>query len=205
MSSSLPNSSAAKFTPIDRLTKLAIILYLITTTVSIAAIFIRELSTADFAISVPSIVVNAIWFYRAYQNLPALGATGLRFTPKWAIIWWIIPVFNLWKPYEVTVEIVKSSDPSVWNTDQWSRPQLKQPTIILVWWLYYIIFTILQIFFGVYFGGSRMDVPNSPISDIRFGYMIALAIGSAISTFLSISVIREIARRQNVKIQSQSG
>lgn len=50
----------------------------------------------------------------------------MQFTPRWAIIWWFIPILNLWKPYQVTVEIIKSSDPTVGRTDSTMRGSLKE-------------------------------------------------------------------------------
>ena len=52
-----------------------------------------------------SIVVFLYWFYRAYRNLPALGATRLKFNPKWVIVYFFIPILALWKPFRALEEI----------------------------------------------------------------------------------------------------
>ena len=55
------------------------------------------------AISVP------MWMHRAYRNLPALGAQGLRWSPAWAAGAWFIPVANFVIPYGVMRELWRGS------------------------------------------------------------------------------------------------
>jgi len=57
-------------------------------------------------------VVVLVWIYGANRNAHAIGATGMRFTPGWAVGWYFIPIFNLWKPYQAMKEIWKASAPS---------------------------------------------------------------------------------------------
>jgi hypothetical protein len=61
-------------------------------------------------------VVVLVWIYGANRNAHAIGATGMRFTPGWAVGWYFIPIFNLWKPYQAMKEIWKASaDPGNWQ------------------------------------------------------------------------------------------
>ena len=66
------------------------------------------------------VVGFCVWIHRVYRNLPALGAAQLRFSPRWAVGGWFVPVLNLWRPYQVMREI-------------WQRT-LAQPTGLLRWW-----------------------------------------------------------------------
>src|SRR5215831_8155859 len=62
-------------------------------------------------------VVVLVWIYGANHNAHALGATGMRFTSGWAVGWYFIPIFNLWKPYQAMKEIWKASaDPRNWQS-----------------------------------------------------------------------------------------
>jgi hypothetical protein len=57
-----------------------------------------------------------MWIYRANYNARQLGATGMTFTPGWAVGWYFIPIANLWKPYQAMKEIWKASAaPAHWN------------------------------------------------------------------------------------------
>jgi hypothetical protein len=58
-----------------------------------------------------TVIAFLMWTYRAYKNLPALGAKGLEHTPGWAVGWYFVPIANLAKPYSVTAEIVRHSNP----------------------------------------------------------------------------------------------
>ena len=41
-----------------------------------------------------------MWIFRASQNLPRLGAVGQRFSPRWAVGWWFVPIMLLFRPYQ---------------------------------------------------------------------------------------------------------
>ena len=45
-------------------------------------------------------IITLIWFYRSNKNIHAFGAKEVS-SPRMAVIWWFIPVWNLWKPYQV--------------------------------------------------------------------------------------------------------
>jgi hypothetical protein len=83
-----------------------------------------------------SVLVLA-WIYGGNRNAHALGATGMRFTPCWAVGWYFIPIFNLWKPYQAMKEIWKASaDPGNWQA---------QPRSALLpwWWFLWIVSCIV--------------------------------------------------------------
>jgi hypothetical protein len=82
-------------------------------------------------------VVVLVWIYGANRNVHAIGATGMRFTPGWAVGWYFIPIFNLWKPYQAMKEIWKASaDPGNWQA---------QPRSALLpwWWFLWIVSCIV--------------------------------------------------------------
>jgi hypothetical protein len=79
-----------------------------------------------------------VWIYRANANARALGATGLQFTPAWAVGWFFVPVANLVKPFDAVKEIWRASaHPPAW----WRQPA---PTSLGWWWF----FLLLAIFAG---------------------------------------------------------
>jgi hypothetical protein len=44
---------------------------------------------AQFTLYIACAVTFLMWVHRIYKNLPSLGATGLRFTPGWAVGWFL--------------------------------------------------------------------------------------------------------------------
>jgi hypothetical protein len=82
-------------------------------------------------------VVVLVWIYDANRNAHALGAAGMRFAPGWAVGWYFIPIFNLWKPYQAMKEIWKASaDPGNWQA------QPRSP-LLPWWWFLWIVSCIV--------------------------------------------------------------
>ncbi len=68
-----------------------------------------------------TVVLYCLWLYRVYQNLPALGARNLRFSPGWAVGYFFIPILNLFRPYQAVKETWKASDPAVLDAAAWKQ------------------------------------------------------------------------------------
>jgi len=65
--------------------------------------------------AVASAVLVLVWIHRANYNARALGATGLKMTPGWAVGWYFVPIAWFWKPYQAMKEIWQASiDPKHW-------------------------------------------------------------------------------------------
>jgi hypothetical protein len=52
-----------------------------------------------------SVVTTIIWTHRVYSNLAGLGFGELRFSPTWAGAAYLIPIANLFIPYQVLSEV----------------------------------------------------------------------------------------------------
>lgn len=68
------------------------------------------------------------WIYRANDNARQLGAQKMSYTPAWSIAYYVIPIFNLWKPYLAMKEIWIASD------NRGSGRTGKTPRILPLWW-----------------------------------------------------------------------
>lgn len=75
------------------------------------------------------------WTYLSNRNARALGATGMQFTPGWAVGWYFVPVATLWKPYQALKETFKASNPD--SGEDWG--EAPHPTILPLWWTLWII------------------------------------------------------------------
>jgi len=56
---------------------------------------------AQATLLVATAVAFVTWLYRARANLRAFGTRHLRFQRNWTILGFVIPVLNLFRPYQV--------------------------------------------------------------------------------------------------------
>jgi len=98
-----------------------------------------------------TILVFCLWIYRMNHNIWALGARGLRFSPGWAVGWFFVPIWFLWKPYGVMKELWKASQ----NPHSWS--EVPVPRIFPIWWTLWIFATILTRIIGHFLDGIHGD------------------------------------------------
>jgi len=75
------------------------------------------------------------WILLTNRNARALGATGMEFTPGWAVGWYFVPVATLWKPYQAMKEVFKASHPDY--SEDWS--EAPYPSILPLWWLFWVV------------------------------------------------------------------
>jgi hypothetical protein len=87
----------------------------------------------DIAGFVATVVLFSMWVHRAYRNLPALGAAGLKYTPGWAVGWWFVPILNIWRPYLVMRDLWRHS-----------APMARSWTLLKVWWAMWLISNYLD-------------------------------------------------------------
>jgi len=83
-------------------------------------------------LSIGLFIITAIffgrWIYRAHQNVRALGERDLRFTPGWAVGYFFVPIFGLWRPYQAMKELWHASQPPA------ERYRSGTATTLGLWW-----------------------------------------------------------------------
>lgn len=107
------------------------------------------------------------WVYYTNSNARALGAKGMKFTPRWSILWYVIPILNLWKPYQVMNEIWKCSEnPVEWKT-------MKTSSILRWWWFLWILSNLIdQIATRMFFRAKAIpELINSTVASIVSNFM----------------------------------
>lgn len=57
----------------------------------------------------PTAGLVAAWIWRAHGNLRALGLEGLNFTPAWALFSFLVPLLNLFVPFQAMRELYNRS------------------------------------------------------------------------------------------------
>jgi hypothetical protein len=135
---------------------------------------------------VATIVVWLIWQHRAHANLKALG-TELEYSPGWAVGFWLIPIANLWKPFQVNRELWKASG----DVNDW-RSQRTWP-VLGWWWASWISAGVL----GRVAAAAResaetpMEIRSADIVDLL---STAVVVASAV---LAILLVRSVIERQD--------
>lgn len=113
-----------------------------------------------------------LWVQRVNGNLHRLGATGLRFSPRWAQLSFFVPPINLWMPYLAVREIAKcSSSPLAWRAEPVSP-------LVIWWWglsLSYAGVTAAAVYLSLYSDG---------IDGLQVGSALSL-----LSDVLSVAVV----------------
>ncbi len=104
---------------------------------------LRFVGVAQLLIYLVTAILVLIWIHRSYRNLPALGATDLKFTPGWAVGWFFVPFMNLFRPFQVMTELWKASDPAVSASDATARKSASTPPLLGAWWAAWLIGNIL--------------------------------------------------------------
>jgi heme/copper-type cytochrome/quinol oxidase subunit 2 len=55
-------------------------------------------------IEIVALIMTLYWFYRANKNIHVFGANEIS-SPIMAVVWWFIPILDLWKPHSVAQQI----------------------------------------------------------------------------------------------------
>ncbi len=141
-------------------------------------------------VAVAALVLHIIWAWRSAHNARALGRTGARLGPGWAIGAWFIPVANFVLVYLVFSDLWRSSDPDTEPGDGWRR--LPGSPLVRLWTVAYIGgIAILFVTMGLAVGGA------TGVETTRLLLAVAGVVG-AVGTVLSIFVVRDITARQEV-------
>lgn len=77
------------------------------------------------------------WLNTCYQYAKeSVGAAGFK-NDGWTATGWIIPIFNLFKPYQVINEIYKAGTPAYAIPDGWKKES--GSGLLLTWWIFYAV------------------------------------------------------------------
>jgi hypothetical protein len=134
------------------------------------------------------------WLHRVRANLPALAVADARWSPGWAVGWWFVPGFNLFRPYQVIAEIWQASDPVATPGDWRGRPV----SPLLGWW-WALFLARIPVAFAVP-ALVWAEATEAGISALG-GLSALFTVGSA---GLAIRIVGEIGRRQEARAQRLS-
>jgi len=148
-------------------------------------------SVLEILLRLSVIVFFLIWEYRSFNNLSALKARNLEFSPGWAVGWWFIPFANLVKPFQAIRELWNESDPEFDEETGFLHVSPGTPEIIGFWWATFLL------------SGIAARISNAMV-DSRSGapseyFPVALIVASILqlaAAILIILIVKGVTNRQ---------
>ncbi len=143
-----------------------------------------------------------IWFYRAHGNLRALGVRRGRYSSRWSILLFFVPLLNLYYTYDLVKELWKQSSPDLGFSDDFLKQhaatleQYPSKTALVGWWWGFTIASIVaertSLRIEMFSAGTSDQITATWITMISD----ALAITASIMLIL---VVKKIDVRQEEK------
>jgi hypothetical protein len=134
------------------------------------------------------------WLYRSRANLRAFGTRRLRYSRNWAVFGFLIPVLNLFRPYQVTREVWQASDPS--TTDPFDWKEIETPHLIRIWWGTFVAFSMLKLLAAWMMSSSAYDPLRLQLAQV---VDLTADLMAATSVTLVYFVVDRITEAQEVK------
>lgn len=136
-------------------------------------------------------VLFTAWLSRARDNAEAISPLPHVRGRAWIVLGWIVPVVNLWFPYQVVQSIWRTSDPS-----RVAGGPTNVPTSPLVvgWWVSYLVFTT-----GSFLGMTSLanTSPSDPSSSDGGIVLVGAAVAGLVAAVLAAAVVRDISTTQD--------
>ena len=77
-------------------------------------------------------VAFLLWLYQARVNVRALGVRRPAFGREWAVLAFLVPVVNFFRPYQVVREVWQASTPE--NQDPFNWRTVRVSRVVPLWW-----------------------------------------------------------------------
>jgi hypothetical protein len=157
-------------------------------------------AAAYFVIEIVASIITLYWYYRANKNTHIFGATGIS-SPIMAVIWWFIPILNLWKPYTVARDIWKVSASHAGLENSTGLKELPSWNTIKLWWILGLLAVLLTVVNGAFTGFDYSDtelVGQDLVAINKITYysnfiVISIYILSITSTLFFIRMIKRVS------------
>ena len=150
-----------------------------------------------FSLSVITVILFLMWIHRAHRNLPSLGNTNLKYSPGWAVGWFFVPILSLWKPYQVTTEIWKASDPTIDINGSTAWEKSSASSLVSSWWFLFIVSAVIgNIVLRLFL---QAETPSEILTVSRWSFIVGII--DIVIAILTILIVRNIDQRQEMKRQ----
>lgn len=98
------------------------------------------------------------WTYRLSRNLRAFGAAGLRTAPMWAVLFFFVPLLNLYRPFQTFREIWQASDP---NLAALAWRKTRPPALLGFWWASVLLMDVLDALANLDAGNTSIEAADN--------------------------------------------
>ena len=139
----------------------------------------------------------SLFTHRASRNLLPLKAEGQRFSPEWAVGCFYIPVINLFRPFQVFIELFAGSGPYRPGDDPqgWKRSMPPGIGIVAFWWMSLLATVGLNpVVFGIVLGDETVAEARS--AALAHAWIDAWLMVPAV---LAVLVVHALHRRQEAR------
>jgi hypothetical protein len=159
-------------------------------------VVIRIVQLAAFTVSA---VMFLIWLRRAYQNLKPLGVEP-RYSPSWAVAAFVVPIVNLFLPFQILQEVWRASDPETIAVSG-AKPvtafieDSSKSLLVVVWWGLWLL-TIINLVVA-YRWHVSWQILNEEI--IASWLIIMLSLLLILNSIVTIGLVKKITNRQDEK------
>jgi len=139
-----------------------------------------------------SFIAFLMWFYRARCNLDRARLTGFKYTPKWTIISFFIPLVNIYRPLQIMQELWSGSKflSRTTNAESWQKVQPGK--LVSLWWGMTMLTFVMDRVVGYFWRQS--DTPGSFLSSL---YITILAdVVNIVAAYIAIKLIQEVTDLQ---------
>ena len=140
-------------------------------------------------VSIIAVIIGLFWYYRANKNIHSFGAKQV-WRPILSVIWWFIPVLNLYFPYDVTQQIWKASSPQTKLANGMEWQSVPSSKIVKLWWILLLvsIFGVIIVTFSYGLTEAYFDAPESFVDSTAD----MLSLNIVIISFSTVSIVATI-------------
>jgi hypothetical protein len=155
---------------------------------------LRWLVTVEVVLGVIAALCWLVWQAQATENQWAAGRPTV-IGPAWAVLWWFVPVAQMWQPVVAVRQLLRMSAPADAGGDT---------ALVATWWTLFLLGSVLRcvgflLLIGTAF--ARLEYGAAATlraSDVTPGLWVSAvgAVSFALAAWPAITIVRRVDRRQ---------
>jgi Domain of unknown function (DUF4328)/Septum formation len=143
---------------------------------------------ALLATFVVSTILWLLWFHRAYRNVESFGSVDERYSSRWAVGAWFVPIANLFVPKQIANDIWR-------GTDRQPHPGFAEPPVAPLvhwWWAAWLVANLLgNLSFRLIDDARTLDAERTAVA-----VDIAAGISFVVAGVLALRFVRAVTERE---------
>lgn len=162
---------------------------------------VANVAIAQLVTYVGSVIAFLAWFFRAYRNLPRLGASSPSHGFGWAIGGWFVPILNLFRPKQIANEVWRGSDPDAPRDQGLLWKDRAVSPLLHWWWAGWLLASTV----GNY--ADRLYLGAETVAEQQKGAIAAIVSASIfiIAAIVALLMVRAVTRRQEARRMKLAG